>query len=69
MITIRALGPVSSCTGIAFALDLSTMSIGLSSIVSIALIGLMVPPEEWLSEDLGRSLRVSVMSAKGDTGA
>lgn len=34
----------------------------------MALIGLMVPPEEWLSEDLGRSLRVSVMSANGDVG-
>ena len=63
MMTIRAFGPVSSTTGTAIDLDFNTISIGLSNMVSIALIGFTA--EAWLSAVRGRSLRVSVMSASG----
>lgn len=61
--TIRAFGPVSSTTGAAIERDLSTISIGFSKTVSNALMGLTT--EDWLSAVRGRSLRVSVISARG----
>lgn len=60
--TIRALGPVSSATGIAIDLDLSTISIGFSKTVSSGRMGIA---NVWLSAVRGRSLSVSVMSASG----
>jgi hypothetical protein len=60
---VRALGPVSCTTGIAFDLDFSTISIGFSRTVSIGLIDLIW--ELWLSAVRGRSLSVAVISASG----
>ena len=65
--TVRALGPVSSTTGAAIALDLSTISIGFSNMVSIARIGLIA--DAGSSTGRGLSFRVSVMSASGVEGS
>lgn len=61
--TVRAFGPVSSTTGAAIDLDFSTMSIGFSKIVSMALMGLIVDASP--SAVRGRSFKDSVMSARG----